>query len=83
LPTYTALREQPRSSQLLKMEGEGRGDQPDSLGDLPGRKPLVAHFDEEPKDRQTVLVGEGSKGVYGLTGVHLRYDTSNIIEMST
>jgi hypothetical protein len=70
LPTLTPVADEACSPKILQMERQRRGDKAQPLADTARRQSLRASFDQEPEDRQPMLVCQGTQGVDYIFGLH-------------
>lgn len=82
LAAHSPLGEQSGTRQVLQVERERGRQEPNTLSDLAGRQAFRPGLDQEPKNRQPVLVGKGREGFDDLGCLHGQYDITKIIELS-
>lgn len=68
---------------MLQVKGQRRGLQSDLLGDDTGRKPRRSLFDQQPKYREAMLMGQRTERCDCFRRLHGPYVITRIIEMST
>ncbi len=82
LAAHSPLGEQSGARQVLQVERERRRQQSNTLSDLARRQAFQPGLDQEPKNRQPMLVCKGGEGLDDLGCLHGQYDITSIIEVS-
>jgi hypothetical protein len=71
LTTLSSLADETRSLKALKMEGKRRGDQPQPGGDMACRQPIRTPLNQQPVDREPVLMRQRPKRCDHIFGFHV------------
>ena len=82
LPTGANLRNESCALQGLQVKCERRGNQTDAFGNGARSHSSGTLLNEQPIDRQAMLVSESTESIDHFAGLHATYDITTIIKMS-